>query len=762
MFVQGIAYRLLLWNIALILLLGLPIITDAGELIAQNIVSNPGFEMGEVGKLPNEWDSQKEGNAEGKVILTDKEAHSGRQSLFIEHTNEGGYIHPNKDVQIERGNYIFRFWAKSYEKVEFGAQLYRRADWSTPVDKKCELKNNRWTKFEFYLIFEESFPGSIQIGLSDVPGHLWLDDVELTKWIEPRERGKILIWDTQSPFDMQIDMESKTAWKCLPPEKTEEHTFQGDVVVENGYLIAALCSKRGKLIIYSKTGHGEKERVKIVPFQLKEVDSANISSFKILQNTDNKAILEVCFSAKSPLIPPLEPPFGTRWVGDLPVIFSFSKKRIIEVKPAENMKGISLLSPIEFAIVPSFISDALIFDPRDYPSVETLHTPSENLFLGLLKGENSMLVITSPKGTQEMRLILDNKERSLIESIDFKNDGESVYLAILDAPGIWHKEALKSSYLEKDVAIDWLRPFPAKWVTPLYEDGVKTTFKFKESKVKRFWRGGVGTYTYPVWFKGGTAFYHLGKKIPPKGESLVYFVEGSQNTPHSIPTPADILKQTLDNQTYEKILDFEGRKVQDAHRPDTVVGGATCGVTDKFKPIFKAGKETKKKEYIKAGIEDMLSHLTILTERANAYQDFAHEMIDFLTLMKKDKPELKPFLDEMENITRELITEYHLQKENIKTLEYAQELGKKTEALTQRQHSDNYSIFLKQKGKWTGMGGSLECLVRKLNTITRKLFQEAGYGCVKQPEAVQLAEEIRRRVLKHLRKPRQYEIWSDY
>lgn len=97
MFAQGIDYRLLLC-IALILLL----ITDAGELIAQNIVSNPGFEMGEVGELPDEWHSQKEGGAEGKVILTDKEAHSGKQSLFIEHTNEDGYIHPNKDVQSKR------------------------------------------------------------------------------------------------------------------------------------------------------------------------------------------------------------------------------------------------------------------------------------------------------------------------------------------------------------------------------------------------------------------------------------------------------------------------------------------------------------------------------------------------------------------------------------------------------------------------------------------------------------------------------------
>lgn len=527
----------------------------------------------------------------------------------------------------------------------------------------------------------------------------------------------------------------------------------GDIVVENKYLTAVFRSKRGKVFIYSKSGE---KRVELAPLQLKG-KAANIVSCKILRNF---ATVEAHFSAKE--------------IGkNLSAIFSFSKKRIIEVKPDENMKGISLLSPIEFAVVPSFVSDDLIFDPRVYPSVETLHIPSENLFSGLLKGKDSMLVITWPEGKQEMRLILDNKacaeERSkgkehLFESVDFENDGKTFYLAILisDAPGIWHKEKLRSSYLEKDIALDWSRPFPAKWITQLHEDGVKTTFKFRESKKKRFWRGGVGTYTYPVWFKGETAFYHLGKKIPPEGESLVYFFEGSKNTSSSVSTPADIVKQTLGVQAYERILDFEGRKVQPAHRPNTVVGGATCGVTDKFKPIFKAGKETEKKEYIKAGIEDMLSHLTILTERANAYQDFAHEMIEFLALMKKDKPRLKPFLDKMENITKELITAYHRQKENIKTLEYAQELGEKTEALTQRHRSDNYSTFLEHKRAWTGMGGSLEGLNRKLHTITRKLFQEAGYSCVEQPEAIKIAEEIRRRTQKHLRKPNQYEIWSNY
>jgi len=131
----------------------------------------------------------------------------------------------------------------------------------------------------------------------------------------------------------------------------------------------------------------------------------------------------------------------------------------------------------------------------------------------------------------------------------------------LSAPGIWHKEELLPSYLERDVAINWKRPFPAKWVTQLSEAGVKTTFKFRESKLKRIWRGVIGSYIYPVWFNGDNAFYRLGKKIPPKGESIIYCLE-RKDTPISVSTPVDIMKGTLGRQTCDTILDVAGRKLR--------------------------------------------------------------------------------------------------------------------------------------------------------------------------------------------------------
>jgi len=300
-----------------------------------------------------------------------------------------------------------------------------------------------------------------------------------------------LIWDTISPLVDELDLQDRAKWKAVPtdlltleldPSKAtsdpahygREYRFKGDTVVENSRLIAVFRSKKGRVAVQSKPG-SSRNKVEFVPLRLRG-KPATIADIGILQNTGNEAALEVSFSAG-------------QTGDDVSAVFSFASSEIVGIKPDENMKGITLFSPIEYGVLPDFIADDLIFDPAEYPSTDTLSVPSENLFLGLLEGQSNMLVVTWPAGKQQMKLLLGDKEpkHRLIESLDFENDGKSIYLALLAAPGIWHKEELKPSYLEKDVAVTWKRPFPAKWKTQLLEAGVKTTYTFRESRNK-IWR----------------------------------------------------------------------------------------------------------------------------------------------------------------------------------------------------------------------------------------------------------------------------------
>ncbi|MBN2136583.1 MAG: hypothetical protein JW720_02135 [Sedimentisphaerales bacterium] len=574
------------------------------------------------------------------------------------------------------------------------------------------------------------------------------------------------VWDTQSPLEDEADLPDRTNWKIVPSNLLSleadpaaavsdpgyygrEYSFKGDAVVENAYLKAVFHSKKGKVVIYSQGDPGN-NRVDFVPLQLKG-KRAIISRCSILRNTGDEVSLEASFCEET----------GR---DDLSAILSFDGKRIVEISPAEDTKGISLPGTIEYGVAPAFIGDDLVFSPRDYPSLTELNIPPDNVFLGLMKGNNGMLVVTWPNGNQRIRLILDSErqEPRLIESVDIDNDGRSVYLALLDAPGIWHKEELKPSYLEKDVAINWRKPFPAKWKTQFAEAGVNTTYNFRESK-QNIWRAIVGRYIYPAWFEGDNTFYRLGKKIPPEGESIIYFLERN-GTGASVSAPVDIMQETLGRQGCDAIFDLSGRRLRTHHRRGSlgIRRAATCGCTAAIEVVFKAGQEVEKKDYVTGAVDDMVYFVTRHVERIGEYQSFARDMTSFLDLKRKSAPDLKPFLDSMEAIAQKIPQEYSAQQENVKTLAYAAELAQQTKALAEKADPQNLPSVLELGEKWRGMGGAQDELLGKFHSITRNLFQQAGYGCVNLPEAVEISREIRRRCRMCLRNPDGYEIWPDY
>jgi len=574
------------------------------------------------------------------------------------------------------------------------------------------------------------------------------------------------IWDTVSPFGDRVDVVNRADWKPVPCNLLSleskpaaavsdpayygrEYSFDGDAVVENAHYLAVFHAAKGRVIVYSKVSSGGKT-FELVPLQLKN-RACRIKSCRILQNTGNQAALEVTFSADASS-------------ENLSAVISFDKTEIVGVKPAEHMKGASIFSSVQHGVVPDFISDDLVFSPQQYPSARTLSIPSENLFMGLIEGQDHVLVVTLPESMQQMRLGLDGKqsERRLFESIDVETYNRSIYLAVLSASGIWHREELKPTYLEKDIAMGWKRPFHAKWTTQLFEAGVKTTFTFRQSK-DNIWRGVTGHYTYPIWFDGQDAYCRLSKKIPPKGESVIYFVEG-KDTPGSITTPVDILKATLGRQACETILDLPGRRLRTHHRRDSVGirRSCTCGGTEAIEAVFKAGQEVEMKEYVAGATDDMVYFVTRHVERIDEYREFANRMTEYLNATRKSAANLKPFLDNMQAIVQGIPQQYTLYKENMKTLAYADELARKIKALTQMKSSGNLPACLELGKQWRAIGGAQDNVVALYHSLTRKLAQEAGYDCAERPEAVEIAKEIRRRCRQCLRNADGYEIWPDY
>lgn len=566
----------------------------------------------------------------------------------------------------------------------------------------------------------------------------------------------VTLWDTGAPLGETIDLADRKAWKVVPPDLLQleadprkassdpgyygrEYEFQGDAIVENSFLTAVAWSAQGKVVVLSENARFE-------------IGSGvgRVGRCTVLQNTSEGVTLEV-------------PLAGADGAAREAGVLTFDKTPIVEIRPAgPQTKTFHLLSPMAYAVAPDFIGDDLVLAPGQYPSDKTLTVPCENFFLGLLAGESSVLVMTWPKGKQQVRLGLEGQEGRRFESIDFDNNGQGIYLALLDTPGIWHREPLGVAYLEKEVASSWKKPFPARWVTPLWEGDVRTTYTFREAP-GAIWRGVAGHYNYPIWFQGDQAFYRLSKKVLPKGESIVYFLEG-QDTPASVWTPVDILKATLGRQSCDSILDVPGRKLRTHHRRGAagIRRACTCGGTDAIEAVFKAGQEIEKKEYIQEAVADMVFFVTEHMRRLDEYRTFADEMLKFLRSAARSQPDLKTYIEGLIEIVQRIGDQYEVQKENIKTLEYTEELSRKTLALLQKKDPKNLPTCLALGKDWRSMGGAQDGVLAEYHVIVRKLFQEAGYGCVNQPQAVELGRAIRSRCRQCLRNPDGYEIWPNY
>src|SRR5439155_14738799 len=149
-------------------------------------------------------------------------------------------------------------------------------------------------------------------------------------------------------------------------------------------------------------------------------------------------------------------------------------------------------------------------------------------------------------------------------------------------------------------------------------------------------------------------------------------------------------------------------------------------------------------------------------ERIEEYRRFAEDLIKFLQAQARAAPELKPYVDSLEPIAAQIEQEFVVQRENMKSFAYADDLSRQTLALTSRQSPTNLTAYRELGKAFRAMGGAQDYVLAQCHTITRKLAQQAGYACVTQPKAAVLAQEIRARCRKCLRNPDGYEIWADY
>jgi len=490
----------------------------------------------------------------------------------------------------------------------------------------------------------------------------------------------------------------------------------GELALEGENWRAVFSKEEGALSVYSES----RETMKIVPFFSEKAQE--ILSCEAKKVGEEQMEVSASFSDGQSQID------GS---------FLFHQEGAIQVKPSQNMAGILIFGEISFGVVPSPPLEDLIYDPVKYPAAANIHLPSENLFLGLLKGEDGVFFCAWPEGDQKVRLLMgDGEAGRTIEAVEIKLDGKDAYLKSVSAPGIWHREELLRTYLGKEIEIDWKRPFRAKWKTQLLEGEIETSFNFRTGK-GRSWRPNFGFYEYPVWFDEEKALLHLGKKVPPKGQALIYAMEEHDDTPivfargrlGSIPT----LKAKTGLRRY----------------PVKNVGIQNCDGRAWVKWVFRMNRQTREREMLLEAMDDFIYSINTDKSRLDEYEAFIPEIKDKINLWlekEKNNPELEPFLSEMKQRLEELEGEYWDKMHKSPASEHLKE---ETEVINQLKvliEEEGVEVYpktchlLDKIQLWS----DIEAVPGRVGGLFREMFQKAGYGCAQNAGVVKYAEEIRK------------------
>ncbi|MCB1125627.1 MAG: hypothetical protein KDM81_03955, partial [Verrucomicrobiae bacterium] len=187
----------------------------------------------------------------------------------------------------------------------------------------------------------------------------------------------------------------------------------------------------------------------------------------------------------------------------------------------------------------------------------------------------------------------------------------------------------------------------------------------------------------------------------------------------------------------------------------------TCGCTEAIQAIFETREEVAKQEEVRGALEDMNFFVQRHVERIEQYQQFASDLIRVLQSTAGSEP-LRMYCERLDAIAQQIPEECRVQRDNMKSLDHAADLTRRTLALTAQPSPDNLQAYMKLLDEWRAMGGAQDYVLARCHVIVRQLFQEAGSASIRDPRAGDMARSVRARCREVLRHPDGYEIWDNY
>jgi len=540
-------------------------------------------------------------------------------------------------------------------------------------------------------------------------------------------KDTVRVWVPDEEFSGDVTALQGGSWQAIGLDALPR-SFRKAPVIGAKTVLAAFNSAAGCVNVYTRNGDRLTKRGGVRPYP-----TCRPAEFQVVDCADGAGLAVRVRPAK----------------GRLHYAVAVSPEGIVEFRPGES-RGLTVGGiRTAYGILPSFIGTDFVYDPRQYTGKDHLYVPSMHLYVGLVQGNDCVMVGAWPSGEQVVRLELQGDgDRRTIEGVSIETAGRSFYLAYLESPRIWHAEPLRDTYLEKDTVIAWKRPFAAKWIGRFFikSEGVHFPFYFRYEKVKMWGRCIRGWFYYPFWFDKEKTCVHFEKKFPPEGEALIYFLERENGTT-GVSSPVEVIQNALGKQVAFELLDFDGIREQVLleHR------NAVCAMTRQVEEIFKAGKEVKQKAFIKQRADDVVDFIRMIRERIFQYDRFADEMRAFLRTTRQADPELAVALAPLDKLLNKMQQERVNGMPDV-ALDEVRQWADRITVLAGEVRKENIKEVEKLAHQCRRVAGAQDSVARNLSILVIRMTEQAARLGIDSPKHSKLAQQIiakARGVLRH-------------
>lgn len=603
--------------------------------------------------------------------------------------------------------------------------------------------------------------------------------------------GRMAVWDTVSPSAerrLSEDLAEKDTWQQISRDQRDP-SFRGDAVMANDRILTVLRKREPVVNVYSILSGKPIWRVQLRLQTPAGEPAARLERVALVENTRAAARLEAVYQTTK---------------GDS-IAARFRLKRggiALEAEPGRGAGRLRVSSPGQYVVLPDFFADDILIDATKIP-VLSLEAPSENFLLHMTGEGNAIVMCVFENNDQDVQLTLSQEGgRRIVTGSEIPfGDKKKIWVALMEAPQIWHALDVRTEDAGRTMPLDWKMPFAAQWrvdftrandltdswemlypakdgngyVKPSWlpgESGTNEPTRTRSGKIdvdaykpgypvsnllkadRKRWTTVLGHFEYPCWTdEQGRGYLEplKHKKMMFRGPAVLYPINRLPETPIETYTTVDVMRGTLGVGPCEYILNVEGQR-------EKHVGRATCHARRLLNEIYENKQQKAKRKEIENYLGDALDFVTHIRSRINAYVEFGHEIRQYLAEQKKTHPELEKPLTEMEQIAAELDERMEARREKIKSPEFVAGLNRDfRKNLIEYEGPDALKRLKAYTDALTHIGGNQDELVGECRWIVRALRQRAALAMAVDPRFAEIAREIRDRTQKVLLKPAAYE-----